>query len=314
MTIPRTSSHVPSDGLRRGAARGLWVAALLAVVSLSCGCFEDSSIYLTEERKAHGLVVILPGIEGESLMNRNIRKGLDRAGVQAAMPIYHWGSPIPVAGMMLNQMDVVGNRMAGGRVAKMVREYQRSYPDCPVYLVGHSGGGGVAVFAAEAMPEDTRIDGLVLLSASISTGYDLSKALNHCSQGIVNFYNPRDVGLLAVGTTLTSTVDGVRGPSAGLEGFKKPGASASTERRYAYRKLYQFELRASMSRGDPHAAATSPAFVASYVAPWVRSGNWPAGSVYAAAETDVRELLGPDDLEPLARLCTPEHNRRRQAQ
>lgn len=273
---------------------------MVTAVSLTLGCFEDSSIYLTEQRKANGLVVILPGIEGESSMNRNIRKGLDRAGIQAAMPIYHWGSPIPIAGMMLNQMDVIGNRMAGERVAKMVRQYQQSHPDRPVYLIGHSGGGGIAVFAAEAMG-DAQLDGLVLLSASISTGYDLSKALQHCRQGIINFYNPRDIGLLAVGTTITSTVDGVRGPSSGLEGFEKPGAGASPDKRYNYRKLYQFKLRPSMSRGDPHAAATKPGFVSTYVAPWVRAQHWPAGSGYASAEQP-GELLTQADIRPLAAM------------
>ncbi|MGC9454593.1 MAG: serine aminopeptidase domain-containing protein [Phycisphaerae bacterium] len=304
MTNPQKPSPTKGYARRRATANQLCVGVLLLTVALSCGCFEDSSIYLTEQRKANGLVVILPGIEGESSMNRDIRKGLDRAGIQAAMPIYHWGRPIPIAGMVLNQMDVVGNRMAGERIARMVREYQQSYPGRPVYLVGHSGGGGVAVFAAEAMPDDTQLDGLILLSASISAGYDLTKALSHCRQGIVNFYNPRDVGLLAVGTTLTSTVDGVRGPSAGLEGFQSPGPATSTERRYAYRKLYQFELRASMSRGDPHAAATRPGFVSSYVAPWVRSEHWPAGSGYAAGEAET-PLLTQTDLEPLAGLISP---------
>jgi pimeloyl-ACP methyl ester carboxylesterase len=272
-------------------SRSLPVAVALVSLAATVGCGAGNAQYLTEGRKAVGLIVILPGIEGESPMNHNIRRGFERAGVQAAMPIFNWGRPIPIAGMMLNQMDVIGNRMAGARVARMVRQYQESYPDRPVYLVGHSGGGGIAVFAAESMPEDTQVEGLVLLSASISRGYDLTKALEHCRCGIVNFYNPQDVGLLAVGTTLTSTVDGVRGPSAGLEGFTGPGANAPVDERYAYRKLYQFELRPGMSGGDPHAAVTRPGFVSSYVAPWVRSENWPAGTGYLASAPEAPVVL-----------------------
>ena len=32
-----------------------------------------------------------------------------------------------------------------------VAEYQAAYPNMPVYLVGHSGGGGIAVFLLEAL-------------------------------------------------------------------------------------------------------------------------------------------------------------------
>ena len=101
----------------------------------------------------------------------------------------------------------------------MIGDYQDNHPGRPVYVVGHSGGGGVAVFTAESLPDGRKIDGLVLLSASISKGYDLHKALANCRRGIINYYSSRDVGLLGVGTTLMGNVDGGHGPSAGLKGF-----------------------------------------------------------------------------------------------
>jgi len=256
---------------------------LAASLASAVGCNTGNSKFLTDERLANGLVIILPGIEGESPLNRNIRRGMVSAGVYRGMPIYSWGRPIPLAGMLLNQVDFIGNRLAGIGIAKMVTDYQDSHPGRPVYLVGHSGGGGVAVFAAEAMPEDRQLDGLILLSASISRPYKLTKALSRCRNGIVNFYNKQDAALLGLGTTVVGNVDGGHGPSAGLIGFARPGEKDSDEKRFAYAKLYQVEVTSAMAGfGDPHASTTRASFVAVHVAPWVRAAGWPPGNVYGA--------------------------------
>jgi pimeloyl-ACP methyl ester carboxylesterase len=242
-------------------------AAILAAVLPVMGC-ADNAEYLTEDRLNNGLVIILPGIEGHSQLNENIRRGLVAGGVYRAIPIHPWGRPVPLVGPLITQVDFLGNRLAGIGIAKIVTDYQDKYPDRPVYIVGHSGGGGVAVFTAEAMPEGRQIDGLVLLSASISSAYDLKKALSHCRNGIVNFYNKGDAGLLGFGTIVVGTVDGTHGPSAGLIGFdafEKPG----------YEGLYQVKM-VGVSE-DSHTTSTQAVFVSGFVAPWVLSDNWPAG-------------------------------------
>ncbi len=248
---------------------------LIITLGLLVGCNSEpgNSFYTTPSRMANGLVIILPGIEGVSSNNINIRRGLESSGSNKAMPIHSWGRPIPGIGMLLNQADFVGNKLAGVRIARMIEQYQDNHPGQPVYVVGHSGGGGVAVFTAEGLSKGRQLDGLILLSASIHSEYDLTKALSHCKQGIVNFYNEDDIGLLAIGTTLISNVDGRRGPSAGLSGFKKYKAGNS------HAKVYQRKI--STGIGDPHTAATRPSFVRRRVAPWINSVNWAAefGSV-----------------------------------
>jgi pimeloyl-ACP methyl ester carboxylesterase len=212
--------------------------------------------YVTETRKTHGLVIILPGIEGISQANINVRKGLLQAGVRKAIMIYSWNRP----GVIVNQVDFVGNRIAGAFVARVVKQYQDLYPGKPVHIIGHSGGGGIAVFAAESMGNEGKVDGLVLLAASISKNYDLTKALRNTRDGVVNFYNPSDSALLGAGTTLMGTVDGDHAPAAGLNGFERsfPGL---------------VQRRVSSAGGDPHYAATKPWFVASHVAPLVQGGG-----------------------------------------
>ncbi len=62
------------------------------------GCGPDTDP-VTEDRLAQGLVIILPGIEGESPFNHDIRSGLEDANVPGAMMIA-WciavGTGIPI--------------------------------------------------------------------------------------------------------------------------------------------------------------------------------------------------------------------------
>jgi len=249
--------------------------ALLAAV-LMAGC-EGNAEFTTEARLDRGMVMILPGIEGPSGLNRDIRHGLVAASNPYAMPIRSWGNPVPVIGMAMKQMDILGAHIAADDIRNQIVRYQAEHPGAPVYLVGHSGGGGIAVLVAEKMPEDRKLQGLVLLSASVSSAHDLTKALGKVDYGIINFYNRQDVALLGVGTTLFSNIDGLHGPSAGLIGFDWPADHHSIERKQAYAKLYQIELTEDMVlRGDSHTAVTQPGFVASYVAPWADGRPWPA--------------------------------------
>lgn len=258
---------------------------LLGLLAATGCCRGRNKEFTTDSRLQGGLVVILPGIEGESQMNHDIRDGLVAAGVHRALPIYRWGRPVPIAGPLLNQMDVLGNRLEARKVARMVQDYQDQHPGKPVYLIGHSGGGGMAVFAAEALAEGRKIHGLILLSPSISARYDLTKALEKTRQGIVNFYSKADVGFLIVGTTLAGNVDGWRGPAAGAVGFDRPNAEDPAQKFAAYKRLYQIALGRESPR-DPlraHRAATRTDFVAHCVAPWILQ-DWPAAETTPPAD------------------------------
>ncbi len=271
------------------------VAIILLGVAL-CGC-GGATDFSTTGRLDNGLVIILPGIEGESGLNHDIRNGLVAGGVDCAVSIRSWGRILPPPfGMLASQVDVIGNRLAARSLAKDVAEYQDSHPGKPVYIMGHSGGGGIAVFVAEYLPEGHKVDGLILLSASISSAYDVTKALEHTHRGIVNLYNRNDGMLLGVGTTLFGNVDGIRGPSAGLLSFDTPGEKASPAKREAYKRLYQVELTQEMSLGgSSHTSSTEPGFVSVYIAPWLLSPQWPldaSGAAWGLGVPPRRETVG----------------------
>ncbi len=254
------------------------LAVAVCVLLPTCLCCCDSNKrYMTRQRLDRGLVIILPGIEGEGPLNHDIRRGLLASGVYRALPIHSWGRPVPIAGPLINQMDIIGNRIAAKHIADMIVDYQAKHPGRPVHLIGHSGGGGMAVFAAEALPAGAQVDGLVLLSPSISHGYDLTKAIGHCRSGILNIYTRSDIGLLVIGTTIAGNVDGVRGPAAGALGFDRPTAKSKPERIQAYQKLYQLELTKINDEGlgGAHGYSTHWNFIARYVVPWLITPDWP---------------------------------------
>jgi pimeloyl-ACP methyl ester carboxylesterase len=269
-------------------------AAMLCIaLGLSAGCGTGND-FNTPDRLEKGLVIILPGVEGESGLNRDIRDGLAAAGVEQAIQIRSWGL-IP----LLKQMDVIGNRIAGGIIAKEIVAYQDKHPGRPVYVMGHSGGGGIAVFVAEGMPEGRQVDGLILLSASISSAHNLTKALKHCKHGIVNFYNRNDAALLGLLAIVFGNVCGTHGPAAGLIGFDEPREDASDEEKLAYARLYPVALTDDMTLGDPgaHTSTTRPDFVSIYVAPWVLSRQWPAMD-WLATLTDTRAQANEGESQP----------------
>jgi len=259
--------------------RRIWfVAAACLPAILAAGC-DGNKPYMTEERLDKGLVVILPGIEGVSGLNHDIRRGLVNAGVDRAMPIWTWGRPIPILGMFLNQIDFLGNRIAAAGLANRIRKYMKKYPDRPVHVIGHSGGGGVAVFVAEGLDEEHKLSGVILLSASISSAYNLTKALRHIQRpygGIVNYYSGSDTGLLGVGTVILGNVDGTHGPGAGLLGFDRPREKASEEKKEAYMFVYQMDVGSYMFSKEigSHAGTAQIQFVTNFVAPWIQS-DWP---------------------------------------
>jgi pimeloyl-ACP methyl ester carboxylesterase len=252
---------------------------LTCVMAGGCAVNQDAGVSALGDRDK-GLVIVLPGIQGNGSINEDIRQGLIGAGIQCAVEIRQWGSLLPGAKLVVNQVNVPGNRAAGKEIAREIAAYQDKHPDRPVYLVGHSGGAGVGVFALEtlgSMPGSSQVAGVVLLSASISNDYDLTAALRQSREGIVNFYNEKDVALLGIGTTLLGNVDGGRSPSAGRAGFKLPGPGAPAGRIDAYRKLYQVRITRDMvdDTSASHVAATSRPFVAAYVAEWIIDRGWP---------------------------------------
>jgi len=249
---------------------------VLAAVILG-GCAlegEYISPYVHDIRSDRGLVIVLPGIEGRSPLNEAICDGLVDGGVQWAVDLIDWTSPVPM-NYLMNLRDQARNRSKAEEIAHRIIRYKMAYPGRPVVLVGQSGGGGMAVWVAEALPADERIDGIIMLAAALSPDYSLDTALAKCDRGIISFYSSNDWFILGVGTTISGTMDGEHTSSAGRVGFYPPLARQSAEL-YA-RKLFQIPWQPEMADvgyTGTHLTSGARTFVAQYVAPFVQSQRW----------------------------------------
>lgn len=249
----------------RGDGVGWGQLVLFCVlVVLPVGC--DERVVINADGADRGLVILMPGIDGRSGYSEAACRALCRDGPALSVELRDWTSPL---GGLLNQTDIARNREVARTISEQISDYHRQYPARPVYLIGHSGGTAMAVWAAESLPDGEQVEGIILLASSLSPGYDLSQALAKSRSGIVSFYSPHD-GILGAGTTLIGTMDGQHGESAGKAGFDtSPGGG--------YEKLYQVRWEQSMAsagHGGGHFGCMAVRFIGLYVRPLVQSVYW----------------------------------------
>jgi len=279
---------LPPTGPER-CTRCVWLV-LAAAILAGCG---GRQVLMNGDDLDRGLLIVLPGIDGRALHNELASRRLSEAGLGLAVELYDWTAPL---GPLFNQCAYERNRQVAAALAERVGAYRQEHPGGSVFLIGHSGGTAIAVWAAECLDAGERIDGVVLLASSLSPTYDLGGALAHTRCGIVSFHSARDVALLGAGTTWFGTMDRAHGESAGKVGFRRPAAG-----------LHQIAWRDGMARhghDGGHFSCLAPDFVCAYVAPLLAAKDWNEdvmttvrrgeGRLSAAAPGDALALTGTD--------------------
>jgi pimeloyl-ACP methyl ester carboxylesterase len=226
---------------------------------------------MTLDRQDKGLVVVLPGIEGRGVLNQVICDGLDIGGVDWGIHLEDWTAPL---GPLYNLRAEWHNRDKAARIAIRLSEYKSAHPDSPLILVGQSGGGAMALWIAECMPEGQEVDGIILIAPAISPGYMVDFALRKSRRGVINIYSSLDWAFLGVGTALAGTMDGEHSASAGRVGFQVPQAK---DKPNVYDKLFQIPWQPGMAADGNlggHLSSGALPFVANYVAPMVLAKEW----------------------------------------
>lgn len=247
-------------------------ATVLAAATLLTGCVRS---HVTQAKLAEGLVLVLPGIEEHSGHSAMIREGLESGGVVCAIEIYGWHKG---AFGTYYAFDEPAARFRAAALAARVREYRGEHPGKPVVLIGHSGGGAIVVFTAEAMSGEEPLSGVLCIAPALGPEYDLTRALAGCGGHMTVCHARNDLllwGLTAVGRNF----DGTRGRTAGREGFRLPEV-ASPEKRKAFESLRQIEWKVSMlEQGNwgGHFGWTDPLWVKAALAPIVNEWTTPGG-------------------------------------
>ena len=268
---------------RTNAACLLSLLSLLALL-FAAGC-EKPSLPNHDDRLPCGILYYLDGAGGgTALVNwcGGVRDGMLEAGFPGACEMFTWQTGL---GAVADQdVDVQYKRQKAGELAARIVEYRKQQPDAPVYLIGLSAGTVVAVFTAEAVPDDCPLDTVVLLGASIGANYDLTKALRHVRGKLYIFTSPND-GVLGLLMVATGTADRQPGSAAGITGFVMPaGASEETQKLYAEKLVTVSWTRDFERVGNygHHLDNVNKEFIRNYVAPLVMGGKPPAAQVSAS--------------------------------
>ena len=168
----------------------------------------------------------VPGIAGETGIDQMLVGGLLEGGFGGRTEIYDWTGENKGIAALVNRDR---NDREAQRIADKVVAHRRAHPKSTIMLTGHSGGTGLVVFALEKLPDDVKVDGVLLLSPALSPTYDLSKALARVTGRMYVFSSTMDVFVLGLGTKVFGTIDRKQGDSAGRVGFVRPDAAADPE-------------------------------------------------------------------------------------
>jgi pimeloyl-ACP methyl ester carboxylesterase len=270
---------------------GALAAALAAAVAAGC----TQANYTHSDRYEQGLVVCLSGAGGMMGETDRLREGLAAGHVYRAIETFEWSR----GGVLEDQTDVDANRRKASELARRVENYQRSYPDRPVHLIGVSAGTGLVVWALEDLGPGAQVTGAILISSSLDTKYDLSKALAKVSDRLYSFNSVADT-VLSLGVTWAGTVDRGGGLAGGLVGFSPPdSASDDTKALYKQRLTEISWWPGDMVLGHlgDHLGATNPSYVREKIAPIVLGKQpdlaTPADEKPGAVPEAVRNNNGP---------------------
>lgn len=247
--------------LWRGAA--CWLT--FAVTPFGWFCYGGWVRRTEPERLERGLILVLTGIEGRSFLNVGLLAGLIDGGVRSAIEIVDWTTGNKFL-FLLHLRGVNRNNRVARELAARIVTYQERFPGRPVWLVGHSGGGGMALMIAAALPENHSVTGIVMLATAVSPQYDLGPALARIDTAIWNYYSPLDLFFLCFGTMLVGTIDGRHCFAAGAVGLHNPSADLAMKQGKLFQIGWTWRCMAQFHIGE-HFGCVHRVFVAEEIAP-----------------------------------------------
>lgn len=252
----RLSTSIPK---RQPTWFGCAVISLMLSI-LGTGCEVWQPPIPSPAEYGRGLVVMYPGSTNTRSEMIGFYFGLRESGIDQAIEVVPWSLPLVRfvlgAGFFAEQQA-----WAMGEAAR-ISEYRSRHPNAPVTLLGFSGGAMAAILVVEALPEGDSVDRVILLSAGVSSQYDLSVVLERSAGGVFVYWSPLENFAQGLANSF-GTVDGDFSRPAAVFGFTM-----------SHPMLTQLSWDASMrdefgNNGDHFDYFLNVAWIRRYIAPWV---------------------------------------------
>jgi pimeloyl-ACP methyl ester carboxylesterase len=170
----------------------------------------------TPPAAATGRLLILPGVGNTRFHLAGFVEAAEQQLPHFEVEVRTWGVPfLTIHNLRAHDRNVA----TAAEIAADITAWRRSHPTEKFYLVGYSGGGGMVVLVAAALPDDVAIDRLILVAPAISPDYPIVEAvMPHVREFVANFASDRDLQV-GWGTSTFGTIDRKMTESAGAIGF-----------------------------------------------------------------------------------------------
>lgn len=282
-----TNPNVPIRTARCLDPRLLLLDLSLAVACLMpLGCMMTGPAPDRDVRMTRGYIYYCDGAGGGGLITnwgRGVKQGFADAGYDGAGEIFAWETGLGAKADQESSLEY--KRGKARELARSIAARRQQYRGVPITVMGLSAGTAVAVFALEELPPSASVDNVVLMGASISANYDLTRALQRVRNKFYVFSSEHDAVLLyAVPLSVTADNEDGSVMTAGLHGFQRP-AHMSADARSQYAKLVHIDWQpefAALGHGGGHTDVVNPKFVSAYVAPLVMKAEHYAGAPVVA--------------------------------
>jgi len=233
------------------------IALLQLVVSVGCQSSQPRNAD-TERLDSFGRTYYIDGAGNWGYGVKEVQHGLREAGYKGRIINYTWS---PTLNPALDQ--TIGRpaaRRKGKGLGDQITRYLTKYPDNDVNIIALSAGTGVAIWACEHIGPNVKANNVIMLGSSLSSSYDMSKALNNIKGDVYVYYSPHDA-ILSGAVRLLGTIDGeLGGDSAGLVGLHPVSCRADNIHNIGWSQRYeQYGWRGG------HVDSTSEAFILSVV-------------------------------------------------
>jgi pimeloyl-ACP methyl ester carboxylesterase len=163
-----------------------------------------------------GRVIMLPGVYNTRFHLRSVVRILEQRLPAFAITVRLWGEALrPLRNLRAHER----NRKTAEELARDLVRWRFESGNQPLYLVGYSGGGGIAALAAAALPRGVFIDRLVLVAPAISPSFPIATCvLPHVREFVANYASDKDLQV-GWGTRIFGAIDRSMARSAGAVGF-----------------------------------------------------------------------------------------------
>jgi len=246
--------------------------ALLAGLAPLAGCMDP--------REDFGKTYYIDGAGNWGFGVAEVAQGLQAAGYSGHVEAYLWTTSFNPA---IDQVNRPAAHLRAAILTQKIQDYLSNHPGNDVNIIALSAGTGIAVWAVEALESPYRVNNLVLLGSSLSSDYDMRKAVTKIKGQVYVYYSRYDT-ILDGPVRMLGTIDGKMDvDAAGLVGLHPRGGGQGRIVNIGWGPQYQ-----RYGWTGAHTDCTSEPFVRRYIAAHVmpRAGTDPSPGARAAAASE----------------------------